>query len=144
MGAEQKTLALVTELEEHLDIARDAATRRGKRPRVYFEEWDAPMISGIRWVSELISIAGGGDVFAELAQHPNAAQSIIADPAEVLRRKPDIIIGSWCGEKFRPEQVAARAGWDALPAVAESALHEIKSAEILTPGRQRYAWACHE
>ncbi len=105
-----------------------------RRPRVYFEEWDAPLISGIRWVSELIELAGGEDCFGELAGEPLAKNRIIADPQEVVRRNPDLIIGSWCGKRFRPEQVAARPGWKAISAVRAGRLHEIKSSDILQPG----------
>ena len=115
------------------DIAARAATLP-RRPRVYFEEWDDPLISGIRWVSELVGIAGGDDVFPERALEPLARQRILADPAEVVRRAPDIILGSWCGKKFRPEKVAARPGWEAIPAVRDGELHEIKSPLILQPG----------
>jgi iron complex transport system substrate-binding protein len=101
---------------------------------VYFEEWDDPMISGIRWVSELIGIAGGDDCFPELAREPLGKNRIIADATEVVRRRPDIIIGSWCGKKYRPERVRARAGWSEIPAVANGQLHEIKSSIILQPG----------
>jgi iron complex transport system substrate-binding protein len=101
---------------------------------VYFEEWDEPMISGIRWVSELVGIAGGVDVFAELSLSQAAGGRTIKDPQEVVRRAPEVIIGSWCGKKFRPERVASRPGWDAIPAVRSGALHEIKSSEILQPG----------
>jgi iron complex transport system substrate-binding protein len=104
------------------------------RPKIYFEEWDEPQISAIRWVSELIRVAGGEDVFRELSTHPDSKNRIIADPAEVIRRAPDIIIGSWCGKKFRAEKIASRLGWDAIPAVATGNLYEIKSAEILQPG----------
>jgi len=105
-----------------------------RRPRIYFEEWDEPAISAIRWVSELMAIAGGDDCFPELALQRMGRQRIIADPHEVVRRNPDIIIGSWCGKKFRPEKVAARAGWQDVTAVREGALHEIKSCDILQPG----------
>ncbi len=105
-----------------------------RRPRVYFEEWDEPPISAIRWVSELLDIAGGEDVFPELAVRPLGKDRIIADPAEIVRRAPDIVIGSWCGKKFRPEKVAARPGWQAVPAVRDGQLFEIKSADILQPG----------
>ena len=108
--------------------------RAGRRPRVYFEEWDEPMISGIRWVSELIGLAGGDDCFAAESQHHEAGRRTIADPLEVVRRAPDVIIGSWCGKHFRAERVAQRSGWEALPAVREQQIHEIKSALILTPG----------
>ena len=105
-----------------------------RRPRVYFEEWDEPPISAIRWVSELLDIAGGEDVFPELAVRPLGKDRIIANPAEIVRRAPDIVIGSWCGKKFRPEKVAARPGWQAVPAVRDGQLFEIKSADILQPG----------
>jgi iron complex transport system substrate-binding protein len=105
-----------------------------RRPRVFFEEWDEPHISGIRWVSELLGIAGGDDVFPELAVQSLGKDRIIADPAEIVRRNPDIVIGSWCGKKFRPEKVAARAGWQDVPAVKNGQLFEIKSADILQPG----------
>ena len=101
---------------------------------MYFEEWDEPAISAIRWVSELIGVAGGDDIFPELAAQPLGRQRIIADPLEIVRRQPDLVIGSWCGKKFRPEKVAARAGWQDVPAVRHRQLHEIKSADILQPG----------
>ena len=105
-----------------------------RRPRVYFEEWDEPQISGIRWVSEVVGIAGGDDVFPELARESLGKNRIIADPLEVPRRSPDVIFGSWCGKKFRPENVAARAGWSEVPAVRDGHLYEIKSSIILQPG----------
>ena len=113
---------------------RAAALRLPRRPRVYFEEWDEPQISAIRWVSELIDIAGGSDVFPERAASSLAEGRIVADPQEVVRSRPDIIIGSWCGKKFRPERVAARMGWTEIPAVRDGELHEIKSPIILQPG----------
>ncbi len=125
---------LVAELEDGLAAIRAAAARFPVRPRVYFEEWDEPMISGIRWVSELVSIAGGDDVFPELARSHAASGRTLADPGEVVRRRPDVILGSWCGKKFRPERVAAREGWRQVPAVRDAELHEIKSSEILQPG----------
>ena len=134
VGCEAKADALATRLEQGLDQVRAAAARFERRPRVYFEEWDEPMISGIRWVSELIGIAGGEDCFADNAQHSLGKDRIIADPLEVVRRAPDIILGSWCGKKFRPEAVAARQGWERVPAVAQRQLHEIKSSIILQPG----------
>lgn len=134
VGEQEKARALATRLETRLDRARAAAARQPMRPRVYFEEWDEPYISGIRWVSELIAIAGGDDCFPELAAEPLGRNRIIADGGEVVRRAPDIIIGSWCGKKFRPERVMARAGWDAVPAVRDGEVHEIKSPLILQPG----------
>jgi len=113
----------------------DAMVAAGKRrPRVFFEEWDEPHISGIRWVSELLGVAGGDDCFPELAVQSLGKDRIIADGAEIVRRNPDIIIGSWCGKKFRPEKVAARAGWQDVAAVKNGQLFEIKSADILQPG----------
>lgn len=105
-----------------------------RRPRVYFEEWDEPMISAIRWVSELITMAGGTDVFAELGLQSLGRDRVIADAGEPVRRAPDIIVGSWCGKKFRPERVAGRVGWQDIPAVRTGRLHEIKSCDILQPG----------
>ena len=134
VGANEKSEALARDAEAHIIQVENATQRLARRPRVYFEEWDTPMISGIRWVAELIRIAGGDDVFPELAQESLARNRIIADPAEVIRRAPDIIIGSWCGKRFRADKVAARAGWDAIPAVRRGRLHEIKSPIILQPG----------
>jgi iron complex transport system substrate-binding protein len=113
---------------------RAEAARWPRRPRVYFEEWDEPMISAIRWVSELISVAGGDDVFPELAAMPMGRDRVVADALEPVRRAPEVIVGSWCGKKFRPEKVAARDGWAAVPAVRGGQLHEIKSCDILQPG----------
>ena len=134
IGAAAKAEALAAELERGLEQARAVAASLPRRPRVYFEEWDEPMISGIRWVSELIGIAGGEDCFPELAQHQGAKLRVIADGQEVVRRAPDLIVASWCGKKFRPEKVAARPGWAGIPAVREGELHEIKSCDILQPG----------
>jgi iron complex transport system substrate-binding protein len=118
---------------EHARIAATAA-QWPRRPRVYFEEWDAPMISAIRWVSELIALAGGEDVFTELGRMPMGRDRIIADALAPVNRAPDVVIGSWCGKKFRAEQVAARPGWQDMPAVRTGRLHEIKSCDILQPG----------
>ena len=133
VGAADRGAALVHELESGLAAIRSAAACLPRRPRVYFEEWDEPQISAIRWVSELVAIAGGDDVFAELSRS-QAASGRIVQPQAVLERAPDIIIASWCGKKFRPERLAARPGWDAVPAVRERELHEVKSPEILQPG----------
>jgi iron complex transport system substrate-binding protein len=134
VGAAARANAYAEDLRRGLDEVADAAAKLSRRPRVYFEEWDDPQITGIRWVSELVGIAGGDDVFPERAREPLARQRILADPMEVVRRAPDIIIGSWCGKKFRPEKVAARPGWDAIPAVRDGELHEVKSPLILQPG----------
>jgi iron complex transport system substrate-binding protein len=134
VGAGANGERLVAELESGLAAIRAAAARFPRRPRVYFEEWDEPMISGIGWVSELVGVAGGDDVFPERARSHAAMGRTIPDPQEVVRAQPDVILGSWCGKKFRPERVAARPGWQAVPAVRDGELHEIKSAEILQPG----------
>lgn len=134
IGCEDKARALADELDAGLAQVRARAERLARRPRVYFEEWDDPLISGIRWVSELIQLAGGDDCFPELAREPLGRNRIIADPREVPRRAPDIVFGSWCGKKFRPQTLAARPGWDAIPAVRGGYVREIKSALILQPG----------
>jgi iron complex transport system substrate-binding protein len=134
VGAETKAQIYAWQLQTRLDAVRHAAERLPRRPRVYFEEWDEPQISAIRWVSELVAVAGGDDVFPELAAASLGRDRIVADTAEVVARAPDIIIGSWCGKKFRPEKVAARPGWDQIPAVRDGELHEVKSPLILQPG----------
>ena len=134
VGAAERSERYARELDAHVSQVREAARRLSKRPRVYFEEWDEPQISAIRWVSELIEIAGGSDIFPERAAASLAKDRIVADPLEVVRGKADIIIGSWCGKKFRPERVAARPGWENLAAVRDGQLHEIKSPIILQPG----------
>ena len=126
--------ALASELEDGLRDIRVSAERLPSRPRVYFEEWYDPLISGIGWVSELVGIAGGDDCFPELARESLAKGRIIEDPLEVVRRAPDLIIGSWCGRKFRPEKLMARPGWEDVPAVRDEQVHEVKSAIILQPG----------
>jgi iron complex transport system substrate-binding protein len=132
--ASAKTERLIAGLQAGLqDIERSAALLLC-RPRVYFEEWNDPLISGIRWVSELIAIAGGDDCFAELAASAAAKGRIIADAGAVVARAPEIIIGSWCGKRFRPEQVGRRPGWEAIPAVRDGQIYEIKSCDILQPG----------
>ncbi len=134
IGREARTAALVAELEAGLAAVRARAATLPRRPRVYFEEWDEPQISAIRWVSELIGIAGGDDVFPELARESLGRNRIVADPLEVPRRAPDLIFGSWCGKKFNARAVAARPGWQDVPAVRSGELHEVKSSIILQPG----------
>src|SRR5439155_12229384 len=134
VGAAEKGAALVRQLEKNLSSIREAAKAFPRRPRVYFEEWDQPMISGIRWVSELIEIAGGEDVFAELSRSQAASGRIVANPNLVIEKQPEVILASWCGKKFRPERLVSRPGWQAIPAVREDQLFEIKSADILQPG----------
>ena len=131
-GCADKAEALARGYEARL--ADLAGARRGhSRPRVYFEEWDEPMISGIGWVSELIGIAGGEDVFAELAGEKSARDRIVSSD-QVIAAAPDIILASWCGKKVRPERIAARPGWEEIPAVAQRRIIEIKSPLILQPG----------
>lgn len=133
IGTEHKALALIARFEGRLSEV--AALSEGKKiPKVYFEEWDEPRISGIGWVSELIGIAGGEDCFPERAREQGAKGRIIADDDLIINAAPDIIVGSWCGKKFRPERVCARPGWESIPAVRDGAVHEIKSPEILQPG----------
>ena len=134
VGAAEQADRYVLGLEAHLERARQAAALLQHRPRVYFEEWDDPLITCIRWVSEIIGIAGGDDVFPERALCPLGKDRILGDAEEVVRRAPDIILGSWCGKRFRPDRVASRIGWDGVPAVRDGELHEIKSPLILQPG----------
>ena len=128
----------IAAMQAGLAAIRQAATEREasgrRRPRVFFEEWDEPHISAIRWVSELVGLAGGDDCFPELATQSLGKDRIIASGDEIVRRNPDIIIGSWCGKKFRPEKVAQRPGWQDVAAVRSGQLFEIKSADILQPG----------
>ena len=134
VGAQDRAEAWIAGCQaEH---ARTAAVAAGwpRRPRVYFEEWDAPMISAIQWVSQLVTVAGGDDVFPELALQAAGRNRVIADGLEPARRAPDLIVGSWCGKKFRPEKVAARDGWSAVPAVRDAQIFELKSCDILQPG----------
>jgi iron complex transport system substrate-binding protein len=121
-------------LTDNIKRIRTEARQWVRRPRIYFEEWDEPLITGIRWVSELVEIAGGTDCFADLKDQSLARNRIVADPMEVVRRAPDIIIGSWCGKKFQPQQVMQRPGWQAIPAVQRGHVYEIKSPLILQPG----------
>src|SRR5437764_3623518 len=133
VGATDRGQNLIEELQQNLDAVRSSAQRLPRKPRVYFEEWDEPMISGIRWVSELVEIAGGVDLFSDLSRSQAATGRIVTSDA-VLEKAPELMIASWCGKKFRPERVRSRAGWDGVPAVRDGELHEVKSAEILQPG----------
>jgi iron complex transport system substrate-binding protein len=134
IGVAERAERYAQELERHIEAVRAEAAALRCRPRVYFEEWDEPMITGIRWVSELIAIAGGEDIFPERAVCSLGKDRILADADEVVRRAPQIILGSWCGKRFRPERVASRPGWEGIPAVRDGELHEIKSPLILQPG----------
>jgi iron complex transport system substrate-binding protein len=133
VDAAAKAGELADTLEQRVRQARERAACLPQRPRIYFEEWDKPMISGIRWVSELVDAAGGIDVFSNLSAQKNAKDRIVT-PEMVIASRPDIVIGSWCGKKFSPKAFSERPGFDAIPAVREGFLREIKSALILQPG----------
>ncbi len=134
VGQAEQGMQRLKQMRTQLDAIQQTAAQFKRRPKVYFEEWDNPHISGIRWVSELIHIAGGNDCFPELAQMPMGKDRIIADAQTIIDRAPDIIIGSLCGKKFRPDNVVARQGWQNVPAVRNNQIFEIKSADILQPG----------
>lgn len=134
VGAQQRAEDFAEQLRSRIVRIRQASESFSSRPSVYFEEWDEPLISCIQWVSELLEIAGGDDCFKELSTEPLGKNRIIAEPKRVIERAPDMIFGSWCGKKFRPERVAERAGWDAIPAVRGAQMFEVKSAMILQPG----------
>ena len=134
VGQVAKGMALINAMQHRLLAIESAAAKLPRRPRVFFEEWYGPHISAIAWVSELVGIAGGDDCFPELAKEPMGKDRIIADGADIVARNPDIILGSWCGRKFRPAHVRARPGWQEVNAVKNDQLFEIKSAEILQPG----------
>lgn len=134
VGYTDAGMEYVTSLQRNVDTARERGQQRVDKPRVYFEEWYDPLMSGICWVSEIIEICGGIDVFAENRVHPNAKERIIADMHEPLRRDPDIMIASWCGKMLKPERVKARAGWEAFRPLTNGFLREIPSPIILQPG----------
>lgn len=133
IGCPEKTEALASTLEARIAAICRETSERPHRPRVYFEEWDDPLISGIGWVSELIEIAGGADIFSDLKTRAAAKDRIVA-PGDVIARAPDIILASWCGKKVRPERIASREGWNTIPAVERGRIVEIKSPIILQPG----------
>jgi len=133
VGAADKAEALAGALAARVNAVHGRALKLPRRPRVYFEEWDEPMISGLGWVSELIEAAGGIEVFPALAAMKNAKDRIVS-LEDVVAARPDIIVGSWCGKKFVPGKVATRPGFTEVPAVATGWLREIKSALILQPG----------
>jgi iron complex transport system substrate-binding protein len=133
VGAGDKANALADRLAAGLDSIGASAARMPGRPRVYFEEWDDPLISGIRWVDELVEIAGGQPVFPELRTAKLARDRIVTSE-QVIAAAPDVIIGSWCGKPVRKERIAARPGWETIPAVRNNRIHEVKSTYILQPG----------
>jgi len=133
VGVQEKAELLATKLESDLDRIRESAARFPSRHRVFFEEWNDPLISGIRWVEELISIAGGDPLFPEL-EHGKLARDRIVDPAEVVLRDPEVIVASWCGRKVKKQTIISRPGWDKVSAVQSGRIFEIKSTYILQPG----------
>jgi iron complex transport system substrate-binding protein len=133
VGRQDRADALAGELERGLDRVREQASRLPHRPRTFFEEWDEPLISGIRWVEELVEIAGGAPIFPEL-KDARLARDRIVDPAEVARRNPEVIFASWCGKRMKKATIVGRPGWDRVNAVARDRIYEIKSTYILQPG----------
>jgi len=133
VGCQVEAERLADRLDAGLNRIRDAAARLPKRPRVFFEEWDEPLISGIRWVEELVEIAGGDPVFPDLA-HCGLARDRVVDPAEVARRNPEVVFASWCGKKMKKTTIQNRPGWNAVAAVRNDHVFEIKSTYILQPG----------
>ena len=134
VGVPDEAAAYARRLEAHVEAVRSSAAGLPRRPRVYFEEWDEPRISAIRWVSELVGIAGGDDVHPSRALASLGKDRVVADDGETIAAAPDLVIGSWCGKKFRPERVRARPGWADVPAIRVGELHEVKSPLILQPG----------
>ena len=133
VGSAHRAEALADRLEMDLDYYRTAAAALPRRPRVFFEEWNDPLISGIRWVEELIAIAGGEPIFPELRDAALGKQRIV-DPDDVVRRAPDIIIASWCGKPVKKDTITARPGWADIPAVRNGHVYDVKSSVILQPG----------
>ncbi len=133
VGALEKAEDIVADIQMQINVARETAKNLSRKPKVYFEEWNDPMMCSIRWAAELIDIAGGEDCFPELSVFHHAKDRMVT-PAQVLSKKPDIIIGSWCGKKFQAAEVKARTGWSAIPAIKQNMVFEIKSADILQPG----------
>ena len=133
VGCQPAAEALADRLESGLQRIRQAAAHLPATPRVFFEEWDDPLISGIRWVEELVEIAGGLPIFPELA-HARLAKDRIVDPAEVVRRDPQVVFASWCGKKMNKAKIVARPGWSDVSAVRDDRIFEIKSTYILQPG----------
>jgi iron complex transport system substrate-binding protein len=132
VGAEDKARALVSDYEARLAATR-ARTHDRARPRVYFEEWPDPLITSIRWVSELIEIAGGDNVFRDRAEHPNAKQRIV-EAREVVERQPEVVLASWCGKRFDRDKFLARPGFADLPAAKGDRIYELDPSIILQPG----------
>ena len=133
IGCAEQADALASRLEQDLDALRHASAGAAVRPRVFFEEWNEPLISGIRWVEELVEIAGGEPIFPELRDARLGKQRIVSE-ADVIGRRPDVIIASWCGKPVRRDRILARPGWQDVPAIRNGHVYEVKSALILQPG----------
>lgn len=134
VGRGDDAAAWARDLGDHISEVRHEAESLHRRPKVYFEEWNDPMISGIGWVSEVIGIAGGDDIFPEKAASGLAKDRIIEDPLEVVQRRPDMMLASWCGKKLQPEKVFSRQGWEDLEPIKTRTIHEISADIILQPG----------
>jgi iron complex transport system substrate-binding protein len=143
VGCPERAEALASSLELELDSVRAAAMRLPLRPRVYFEEWDDPLISGIRWVDELVEVAGGDSIFAEL-RDAKLGRDRIVSAGDVITRRPDVIIASWCGKAVRAGKIVARPGWSEIPAVRDGHVYEIKSSYILQPGPAALTEGVHQ
>ena len=134
VGRADDARSWTADIRRHIEVTRMSAAQLPRRPKVYFEEWDEPMITAIRWVSEVIEIAGGDDIFSDRSTSSLATDRIIADQAEVVRREPDLLLASWCGKKLQPELVWGRDGWESLEPVRTRTIHEIPAEIILQPG----------
>jgi len=134
VGCQQQAQQWVDDIEQKIADIKQLVASRDSKPKVYFEEWNDPLITGIQWVSELIEVAGGEECFPECSTQSLAKYRIIEDQSEVVKRNPDIIIASWCGKKFNPDHMRERDGWQQITAVKNNQLHEIKSPNILQPG----------
>ena len=145
LGREGEARGLVADMQDEIRQIREFSSVWPDRPRVYFEEWDDPPIGGIRWVSELVEIAGGQDTFPELRDCPDA-RSRVVDPGEVVRREPQIILASWCGKPVDVGAIRARPGWEVIPAVRDDRVHAVAAEDVLVPGPSllRGLRTCHE
>jgi len=133
LGLGKPARDMVQDMRDEIRQVREFSSVWPDRPRVYFEEWPEPLIAGIRWVSEIIEMAGGRDIFSELRDKPSAKERVV-DPAEVVRRDPQIIVASWCGKPVDVESIRKRPGWEQVSAVKAGRIHEVDGADILSPG----------
>lgn len=134
VGKQAEAIEIVDRFKNRVGKLQEIISKWEIRPKVYFEEWYDPLITGIQWVEELIELAGGQDTFPELREKSLAKDRILADPSEVIRRNPDIIIASWCGKMFKKDKMLSREGWNQIPAVQNDDLYEVDSSIILQPG----------